>query len=223
MELVHALALLPPSPSPLPLAAEDAGALPMTLLNVATLLLPLPPPPIALRQLPAAEEWELQNESYVSKVVFCEAVPTDVTGAGAVGMSNVLLDDEVDDDEGDGRKDEDVCGPFGGCVDVAGGGFCGGAGAGEWGCLDADGGAVDGGGAGAGTDAGVDVGLGVGAAGKVVWGVGGKVESGADRSDVCIIAGVEGAAANWDMGRGGVGGMVGTDEEEGGGANGEGR
>jgi len=67
MELVHALALLPPSPSPLPLAADDAGALPVTLLNVATLLLPLPPPPplppIALRQLPAAEEWELQNES----------------------------------------------------------------------------------------------------------------------------------------------------------------
>ena len=189
MELVHALALLPPSPSPLPLAADDAGALPVTLLNVATLLLPLPllpPPPIALRQLPAAEEWELQNESYVSKLVFCEAVPTDVTGAGAVGMSNVLLEDEVDDDEGDGRKDEDVSGPFGGCVGVAGGGFCGGAGAGECGCW----GAVDGGGAGAGTDAGVDAGLGVGAVGKVVWGVGGKVESGADRSDVCIIAGV---------------------------------
>ena len=187
MELVHALALLPPSPSPLPLAADDAGALPVTLLNVATLLLPLPPPPpIALRQLPAAEEWELQNESYVSKVAFCEAMPTDVTGPGAVGMSNVLLDDDVvADDEEDGRKDEDVSGAFGGCVDVTGGGFCEGAGAGECGCLDADGDAVDGGG----TGVGVDTGLDVGAVEKLVWGVGGKVESDADRSDVCIIAG----------------------------------
>ena len=190
MELVHALALLPPSPSPLPLAADDAGALPVTLLNVATLLLPLPPPPpIALRQLPAAEEWELQNESYVSKVAFCEAMPTDVTGPGAVGMSNVLLDDDDVADDEDWRKDEDVSGPFGGCVDVAGGGFCGGAGAGERGCLDADGGAVDGGGAGAGTGAGEDKGLDVGAVEKLVWGVGGKVESDADRSDACIIAG----------------------------------
>jgi len=190
MELVHALALLPPSPSPLPLAADDAGALPVTLLNVATLLLPLPPPPpIALRQLPAAEEWELQNESYVSKVVCCEAVPTDVTGPGAVGMSNVLLDDDddvADVDDEDWRKDEDVNGAFGGCVDVAGGGFCGGAGAGECGCLDADGGAVDGGG----TGVGVDTGLDMGAVEKLFWGVGGKVESDADRSDVCIIAGV---------------------------------
>jgi len=188
MELVHALALLPPSPSPLPLAADDAAALPVTLLNVATLLLPLLP--IALRQLPAAEEWELQNESYVSKVVFCELVPTDVTGPGAVGMSNVLLDDDdvdVDVDDEDGRKDEDVSGVFGGgCVDIAGGGFCGGAGAGECGRLDVDGGEDDGGGTGAGVDAGLDV----GAVGKAVWGIGGKVESGADRSDVCITAGV---------------------------------
>ena len=205
-ELVHALALLlPPSPSPLPLAADDAGALTVTLLNVATLLLPLP---IALRQLPAAEEWELQNESYVSKGVFCELVPTDVTGPGAVGMSNVLDDDDDDDvEDEDGRKEEDVSGAFGGCADVAGGGFCGGAGAGECGCLDVDGGA----GAGAGAGAGGDAGLGVGAVGKAVWGVGGKVKSGADGSE------------NWDMGRGGVRGMVGTDEEEGGGAKGEGR
>lgn len=198
-ELVHALALLPPSPSPLPLAADDAAALPVTLLNVATLLLPLPLLPIALRQLPAAEEWELQNESYVSKVVvFCEPVPTDVMGPGAVGMSNVLLDDDddvdvdVDVDDEDGRKDEDVSGAFGGrCVDVAGGGFRGEAGAGERNRLDVDGDAVDGGGAGVGAGVGVDAGLGVGAVGKVVWGIGGKVESGADRSDdVCITAGV---------------------------------
>jgi hypothetical protein len=111
------------------------------LLKVAeaeTLLL-LPPPaplplalPIALRQLSAAEEWELQNESYVSKVeALCEPMPTDdVTGPGAVGMSNVLDDDDddnVDDDIDDGRKDEESGGAaFGGCVDDAdGAGFCG--------------------------------------------------------------------------------------------------
>jgi len=194
MELVHALALLPPSPSLLPLAADDAGAPPVTPLKVATLLLPLPPPPlIALRQLPAAEEWELQNKLYVSKAVFCEAMPTDVTGPGMVGMSNVLLDDDddvADVDGEDGRRDEGVGSPFGGCVNVAGGGFCGGAGVGEQGHLDADRGAVDGGGTGAGTGTGEDTGLDVGAVEKLVWGVGGKVESGAYRSDVCIIAGV---------------------------------
>jgi len=192
MELVHALALLPPSPSLLPLAADDAGASPVTPLKVATLLLPLlPPPPIALCQLPAEEEWELQNKSYVSKAVFCKAVPTDMTGPGMVGMSNILLDDNddvADVDGEDGRRDEGVGSPFGGCVNVAGGGFCGGVGAGEQGRLDADGGAVDGGGAGAGTGVGEDTGLDVGAVEKLVWGVGGKVESGAYRSDVCIIA-----------------------------------
>ena len=216
LSIVHALALPPPRPSPLPPVADDADALPVTLLNVAILLLPLPLPllPIALRQLPVAEEWELQNESYVSKVVFCEAVPTDVTGPGAVGMSNVLLLlllwDDADVDDEDGRKDEGVSGAFGGCADAAGGSFCGGAG--ERGRLDGDEGAVDAGGAGAG----VDAGLSVGAVGKAVWEAGGKVESGADRSGV-------GIPANWDMGSGGVRGMVGTDEEEGGGANGEGR
>ena len=194
MELVHALALLPPSPSPLPLAADDTGAPPVTPLKVATLLLPLPlPPPIALHQLPAAEEWELQNKLYVSKAVFCKAVPTDVMGPSTVGMSNVLLDDDDDvaDVNGeDGRRDEGVGSPFGGCVNVAGGGFCGGVGVGEQGRLDADRGAVDSGGTGAGTGAGEDTGLDVGAVEKLVWGVGGKVESGAYRSDVCIIAGV---------------------------------
>lgn len=87
---------------------------------------------------------------------------------------------------------------------------------GECGCLDGDKGAAEGGGAAAGAGAGVDAGLSVGAVGKVVWEAGGKVESGADRSGVGILA-------NWDMGSGGVRGMVGTDDEEGGGANGEGR
>ena len=81
---------------------------------MAILLLPLPLLPIALRQLPVAEEWELQNESYVSKVAFCEPVPTDVTGPGAVGMSNVLLLDDADVDDEDGRKEEGVSGAFGG-------------------------------------------------------------------------------------------------------------
>jgi hypothetical protein len=166
----------------------------VTLLNVARGLVPLPPllAPIVLRQLPAAEEWELQNESYVSKAAFCEPVPTGVTGPGAVGMSNVLLSDDDDDvdvdvdvEDEDERKDEDASGAFGGggCVDVAGGGFCGGAGAGVCGRLDVDGGEES-------TGADVDAGLDVGAVGKVVWGIGGKVESGADRSDVCTTAGV---------------------------------
>jgi hypothetical protein len=131
--IVHTLALLLPSPRPLPLAAEDACALAAMLFKVAEaerlLLLPVPLAlPIALRQLSAAEEWELQNESYVSKVeVLCKPVPTDdVTGPGAVGMSNVLDDDNVDDDIDDGRKDEDSGGAaFGGCVDAGGAGFCG--------------------------------------------------------------------------------------------------
>jgi len=144
----HALALLPPSPRPLPLAAaEDADALAMT------------PPllPIALRQLPAAEEWELQNESYVSKVALCAPMPADVTGPGAVGMSNVLDDVEEDEEEDVARKDES--GVFGGCVDAGGGGFCGGGagGGGECGCLDVGGGGA---GAGGGTNAGVDAGAG---------------------------------------------------------------
>jgi hypothetical protein len=55
----------------------------------------------------------------------------------------------------------------------------------------------------------------------MAWEVGGKVEKAANKSDACD------AAANWDMGRVGVGDM-GTDEEGaggggGGGANGEGR
>jgi len=122
--------------------------------------------------------------------MFCKAVPTDVTGPSMVGMSNILLDDDddvTDVDSEDGRRDESVGSPFGRCVNVAGGGFCGGAGAGEQGCLDMDGGAVNSSGAGAGTGAGEDAGLDVGAVEKLVWGVRGKVESGAYRSDVCII------------------------------------
>jgi hypothetical protein len=129
---------------------------------------PLPLLPIALRQLPAAEEWELQNESYVSNVavaLLCTpGVPTDdVTGPGAVGMSNVLDVDDVDDDDkveddiDEGRKDERGC-AFGGCVDVSGAGFWGeeaaAAGAGERGCrLDVGRGAI----AGGGTEAGAGV------------------------------------------------------------------
>jgi hypothetical protein len=129
--IVHTLALLPP----LPLAAEDVCALAAMLFKVAEAERVLPPLPlalpIALRQLSAAEEWELQNESYVSKVeVLCEPVPADdVTGPGAVGMSNVLFDDDddnVDDDIDDGRKDEESGGAaFGGCENAGGAGFCG--------------------------------------------------------------------------------------------------
>jgi hypothetical protein len=152
----HALALLPLTPSRPPPAAEAgvvvippvtaeadaAGLLLLALLLPLLLLLT-----IALRQPPAEDECELQNESYVSIVLLCAPVPTvDVTGPGAVGMSNVF----------DGRKDEreaDECG----CVDADGGGFCGGAGvtagAGECIRLDAGGGA-----AAAGERAGADAG-----------------------------------------------------------------
>lgn len=84
---------LPPPSAPPPVEAEFA-AMP--------LIPPLPPPTAALasalRHPPAAEECELQNESYVSiVVVFCVPVPGGcVPGPGAVGMSNVL----------GGRKDE---------------------------------------------------------------------------------------------------------------------
>lgn len=99
----HALALLPLTPSRLPPAAEaDVVVIPLVTAEVGAvglLLLPLLPLllTIALRQPPAEDECELQNESYVSIVVLCVAVPTvDVTGPGAVGMSNVF----------DGRNDE---------------------------------------------------------------------------------------------------------------------
>ena len=79
------------------------------------------PPPLllplllttALRQPPAEDECELQNESYVSMVVLCVPVPTvDVTGPGAVGISNVF----------EGRNDERDTGVCR-CVDADGGGF----------------------------------------------------------------------------------------------------
>ena len=54
---VHALALLPPSPGPPPVAAVEAGKFAAAAAPLPLLL------PIALRQLPAAEECELQNES----------------------------------------------------------------------------------------------------------------------------------------------------------------
>jgi hypothetical protein len=159
----HALALLPLTPSRPPPAAE-AGVVvipPVTaeadaagLLLLALLLLLLLLLTIALRQPPAEDECELQNESYVSIVLLCAPVPTvGVTGPGAVGMSNVF----------DGRKDE--CG----CVDADGRGFCGGAGvtagAGECIRLDAGGGAAAGerAGADAGGDTSADVEADVGA------------------------------------------------------------
>jgi hypothetical protein len=140
--------------------------------------------PIALRQPPATEECELQNESYVSIVVFCVPVPLGVVpGPGAVGMSNVL----------EGKKDESGAGER---VDV-GGGFRGGAGRGAEdgaGAGTGTGGLVLGVGAGAGAGAGRDAGAGVEAAvgagagegewcvgvsvGKAAWGVGGKVDRG---------------------------------------------
>jgi hypothetical protein len=159
----HALALLPLTPSRPPPAAEEAGVVvipPVTaeavgLLLLALLLLLLLLLTIALRQPPAEDECELQNESYVSIVLLCVPVLTvDVTGPGAVGMSNVF----------DGRKDEreaDECG----CVDADGGGFCGGAGvaAGTGECirLDAGGGTDAGAGERAGADAGGDTSAGV--------------------------------------------------------------
>ena len=204
----HALALLPLTPSRPPPAAEAGvaviapvteGAGPTGLL-LLPLLLPLLLLTIVLRQPPAEDECELQNESYVSIVVCCVPVPTvDVTGPGAVGMSKVF----------DGRNG----------VDAEGGGFCGGAGvvagAGECIRLDAEGGAGAGerAGANAGGDksAGVeaDVGEGAGAGagegvgegekgcvwtgdGKVAWGFGGKVTREADVSDGCTAAGYGG-------------------------------
>jgi hypothetical protein len=94
---VHAFAL--PLPSAPPLAEAEAAEL------TAMPLAPVPPPraalPIALRHPPATEECELQNESYVSIVVFCVPEPPEgVPGPGAVGMSNVL----------EGRKDESEAG-----------------------------------------------------------------------------------------------------------------
>lgn len=132
----HALALLPLTPNRPPPAAEEAdvvvippvtaevGAVGLLLLPLLLLLLLT----IALRQPPAEDECELQNESYVSIVVLCVPVPTvDVTGPGAVGMSNVF----------DGRNDEREAGERG-CVDEDGEGFCGvAAGAGECIRLDA--------------------------------------------------------------------------------------
>lgn len=112
----HALAPLPPTPSPPP-AAEEAGvftAIPPVKVVAA-------PPPLllllllttALRQPPAEDECELQNESYVSMVVLCVPVPTvEVTGPGAVGISNVF----------EGRNDERDTGVCR-CVDADGGGF----------------------------------------------------------------------------------------------------
>lgn len=117
----HALALLPltssrPAPAaegagvavipPVTAETEEAGLLlfPLLLLLLLT---------IALRHPPAEDECELQNESYVSIVVLCVLAPTvDVTGPGAVGMSNVF----------DGRNDEgeaDECGGFCGDPEVA--------------------------------------------------------------------------------------------------------
>ena len=212
----HALALLPLTPSRPPPAVEEAGVSvipPVTAEAEAAELLPLPLLlllllTIALRQPPAEDECELQNESYVSIVVLCALVPTaDVTGPGAVGMSNVF----------DGRNDEreaDECE----CVDGDGGGFCGGTGvaarAGECIRLDA-GGAGAGTGERAGADAGEDTsagveadvgagtgtGIGVGGGeggcvwtsdGKVAWGFGGKVSREAEMSDGCTAAGYGG-------------------------------
>jgi hypothetical protein len=149
----HALALLPPTPSPLPPAAEEAAVFavipPVNVEEVATvLLLPLLPLlplllTIALRQPPDEDECELQNESYVSVVVLCVAAPkAGVTGPGAVGMSKVF----------DGRNDERDAGECE-CMDADGGGFFAGAGlvAGAGECIRLD----TGGGAGAGERVGV--------------------------------------------------------------------
>ena len=201
----HALALLPPTPSP-PAAAEEAGVFavipPVKAAAAAALL--LPPPPllllltIDLRQPPAEEECELQNESYVSMVVLCVPAPTvDVTGPGAVGMSNVF----------GGRNDERDAGECG-SICVGGGGFGAGddvaAGAGECIRLDTGEGAGAGERTGVGTgwdaSAGVeaDAGPGVGEEewervstrdGKVAWKFEGKVAREGDMSDVGITTG----------------------------------
>jgi hypothetical protein len=168
------------------------------------LLPPLPLPtalPSALRQPPAAEACELQNESYVSRVAVCAPTPATVLGPGAVGMSKVL----------GRRRDESEVGA-GGCVDVvvvvvgagAGGeGLCGDAGGRA--CFDA-GGEAAGMGAGEGGETSVEAEAGeiVGAGerdwcvwareAKVVWGLGGKVVRVADMSGVCATTGKGGAA-----------------------------
>ncbi len=180
----HALALLPLTSIRPPPAAEEATVAvipPVTAeAEVTGLLLPLPLLllllTIALRQPPAEDECELQNESYVSIVVLCVLVPTvDVTGPGAVGMSNVF----------DGRNDEREAVECG-CVDADGGGFCGSArvaaGAGECIRLDVGGGADAGGDTSAGVEAdigasavaGAGVGVREGEEG-CVWTSGGKV------------------------------------------------
>jgi hypothetical protein len=132
-------------------------------------------------------------------VALCVPVPTiDVTGPGAVGMSNVF----------DGRKDE--CG----CVDADAGCFGGDVGAAAVGageCIRLDAGEGAGAGKRAGANAGgdtsagveADVGAGAGAGigegegedgcvwtsdGKV-WGFGGNVSREADTSDGCTAAG----------------------------------
>jgi len=135
-----------------PPAAEEAGVfaiIPPVTAEAGALLLLLLLLAIALRQPPAEDECELQKESYVSMVVLCVPMPTeDMTGPGAVGMSNVF----------DGRNDErdaDECG----CVDVDGGGVT--AGAGEGIRLDVGGGTCAGAGSRAGVDAGGDMSAGV--------------------------------------------------------------
>jgi len=213
----YALALLPLTPSRPPAAAEEAGvavippvtaeaeAAGLLLLSLLLLLLLLLLLTIALRQPPAEDECELQNESYVSIVVLCVPVPTvDVTGPGAVGMSNVF----------DGRNDDEC-----GWVDADAGGFFGdagvAAGAGECIRLDAGGGAGTGAGERAGADAGGDtsagveadvgacagagIGVGEGEEGcvstsdrKVAWAFGGKVAREAEMSDGCTAAGYGG-------------------------------
>jgi hypothetical protein len=182
---------------PLTTEAEAAGLLLLPLLLLLLLT-------VAVRQPPADDECELQNESYVSMVVLCVPVPTvDVTGPGAVGMSNVF--------DGRNEREADECG-----VDADGGGFFGGpgvaAGAGE--CIRLDTGEGEGSGAGerAGANAGGDMsagveadegagaggGVGIGEGeegcvwisdGKVAWGFGGKVAREADMSDGCTAAG----------------------------------
>lgn len=168
--------------------------------GVKALLLPLPLLllTIALRQPPAEEECELQNESYVSMVVVWAPVPTaDVTGPGAVGMSKVF----------DGRNDESDAGE-GESIGADVGCFCAGAevavGAGECIRLDTGGGGGAGeragvgvcGDTGAGAEAGAGAGVGEGECecvwtsdGKVAWGAGGKVAREADMSDAGITAG----------------------------------
>ncbi|KAF8497512.1 hypothetical protein F5888DRAFT_1634461 [Russula emetica] len=105
----HALALLPRTPSRPPPAAEEAGVavIPPVTAEAEAAGLPLLPLlllllTIALRQPPAEDECELQNESSVSIVVLCVSVPTvDVTGPGSVGMSKRFLMERNDEREAD--------------------------------------------------------------------------------------------------------------------------